>query len=218
MDFLIGVWLSSTTAFGAHRICSKVTSVPDLFLVLGSIYFADVISAMVHVVMDHKRIYDKNSTLDAIADMFQEHHIHPRQFIDNKPLYNPGGQLYVLSFLTTPLYFFTYMFDTYYGKRYKRLLVVMYTCIMFATFGQITHGIAHKRRHELPHFIIFLQKYHLIINSKDHHQHHATGKNYASLTGWSNPLINRLHKPIILPLLKMFPSVFVINNVKRIGE
>lgn len=211
MDILVGCWMTTSTAFGLYQTYAKLTSLIDIGVVLCGVYVADFFSACVHIFMDPKKITNTNNMIDAIAETFQEHHIQPRLFIQNKPFYNPGGQLNLLMFLSTPLYTATYLLDLYFGAAHKQLFIVLYTNIMMASFAQITHGFSHKRTHELPKIVHLLQKNNVLISVKEHHIHYLMGRNYATLTGWSNPLLNKLYKPI----LKCFPSFFVLENISK---
>lgn len=63
--------------------------------------------------------------------------------------------------------------------------------IIGATFAQYFHGTLHKD--DNPPLVIWMRRLGLLMTPQAHAIHHATlDRDFATNTGWSNPLVNRL--------------------------
>jgi len=66
---------------------------------------------------------------------------------------------------------------------------------------QISHMAAHGR-FPTSRVVRVLQRTHLMLPPRDHRAHHATfDRNFAILTGWSNPLLNLFYTWVVRPRL-----------------
>ena len=207
-DITVGIWLSSSTTLCIWHVMKNFTHFSDCAFIFGGIYFADMFSGLLHIFLDHKKPTESAGPISQIAQSFQEHHVHPQRFIQRKPWFNPGGQLEILKYLTTPIYITTTILNTLYPNN-TQIFVFMYTFLGVATFSQILHGFSHAHRAKVPQLITFLQNHRVIISRTDHHTHHVKGhRNFSLVNGWANPLLNTLYDYILRPALQLLPEHF----------
>jgi hypothetical protein len=64
----------------------------------------------------------------------------------------------------------------------------------FAVQGNEMHKWLHVRKGEKPAWVALSQRWGLVISTREHHGHHqgAYDRNFCTLSGWANPLLNML--------------------------
>jgi len=64
--------------------------------------------------------------------------------------------------------------------------------VLWISFTNQIHKWAHT--YKPPAFIAFLQRWHIILESKGHQRHHSRpyDENYCITTGWLNPVLQRI--------------------------
>lgn len=71
------------------------------------------------------------------------------------------------------------------------LIAGLLAFVIGGAFSQYFHGTVHRR--ENPWFIGLLRRLHLLIRPEAHGVHHATlDRDFATVNGWSNPLVNQV--------------------------
>jgi hypothetical protein len=157
-------------------LCSTVTSI---FLLLLAIYIGDFTAGFVHFLGDVTQDYH-----------FIYHHEDP-VFICSKSYVHHTCNSY---YLAIPIYFVLgYLLNANY------VLWTWIQCvIMVAVQGNECHHYAHCQKKQIGPIITWLQKYNLFISALTHHDHHKKpyNKNYCTVTGWANPLLNLITVPV----------------------
>jgi hypothetical protein len=66
--------------------------------------------------------------------------------------------------------------------------------LLFSFLSNLFHRWSHWPGAEKPKWLLFLQRYHLVLPSEAHRVHHRPPfrKNYCILSGWANGLTNRI--------------------------
>jgi hypothetical protein len=175
-------------------------------------YFADVISGIVHIYFDNRKVFENTKDMNFITNGLNNiaygfkygHHKSPLKLTENVIITAIHGQFEILLFLTTPVYFIT----NYYFTN-NHILVFTNTAILLSTSSQIFHGYSHLPTTQVPYIVKILQRYNLILSNKTHLQHHKHGEYYFTIVnGWANPLMDVLYKHIFKPIMKSFPNHF----------
>jgi ubiquitin-conjugating enzyme E2 variant len=66
--------------------------------------------------------------------------------------------------------------------------------LIFSFLSNLFHRWSHWPRMKKPHWLLLLQRFRLVLPSEEHLQHHRPPfrVNYCILSGWANPLTNRI--------------------------
>jgi hypothetical protein len=165
--------------------CKKFKGVSFLGIVLGWI-FADFNSNLVHHMGDNAIIQYKGNEFEISCLMAQQHHLEPIGI--NKE--NFVLQIYKSGRVSLALCIIQKLFpDTNF---YSSFFIVNN---ILSTHGHLFHRLAHLRNHNFPlsQIILFLQDRHIILNHKEHSQHHTSHEdNFSIVNGVTNKFMNML--------------------------
>jgi len=182
-----------------HRRAFKFTKTNVIMFILAYI-MADVISAIVHIYLDHSTITNDGSVLDAQRRGFRYHH--PLDHVAKK-LLDPTFEPYYEMNYVYPYALFIIIIANFVNLTLRNFMV--YLATMICLF-QATHLYAHASilledpnyidKAHVPWCISLLQKYHIILppnHHKLHHEHKKHGINFAIFHGLTDPLINFIY-------------------------
>ena len=187
-------------------------SIPAL---LGGWYLADLVSGLVHMALDYrpcppgKRLADlyfyagsrespeyqamlrdrmsRVSAFDRLVYDFKNHHPRPHA-LGRRDLWRQIGSTVVIGALPMSLMLnLAMMFAPVPGW----LCAGLFAAIAGGGFAQYFHGTLHRNQN--PWFINAMRNAHLLMTPAAHQLHHdSLRRDFATNSGWSNPVINRL--------------------------
>ncbi|AYV81585.1 MAG: hypothetical protein Harvfovirus43_7 [Harvfovirus sp.] len=133
-----------------------------------SLYLADFIAGMVHLVGD---VTDQGQ--------FIKHHQMPTYMCDKTYLHHTYRSYFLVNIL---LLFFPYFSESNFWM----------TTFLFTVQANETHAWLHTRHDERPYFVKYLQKFGLLTTAESHRRHHRDehSRYFCTLNGWANPLVN----------------------------
>lgn len=142
---------------------------------------ADLVSGLVHFLGDHP-IGDNKRLHQWFYASFQEHHLDPVQMTKHGPLETNGLNALGASMIVIPSFFYSLSSQNIFDFSVY-LFILFFSLLIFLT-NQI-HKWAHTTHP--PKIVKFLQTTRLILNPRNHIQHHiAHDKYYCITTGWLN--------------------------------
>ena len=187
-------------------------SIPAL---LGGWFVADLVSGLVHMSLDYrpcppgKRLADlyfyegsresnayltmlrdrmsRVSAFDRLVYDFKNHHPRP-QALGRRDLWRQIGSTVLVGALPMSLALnFALLMVSVPGW----LCAGMFAVIAGGGFTQYFHGTLHREHN--PWFIVAMRRAHLLMTPEAHQLHHdSLQRDFATNSGWSNPVINRL--------------------------
>jgi len=152
----------------------------DLFDVVSAFLFADLLSGLVHIYLDHSKIKFDGTYADWARMGFQVHHLYPSFHWLAHPHYEPYMEcntIFPHCTLVSMVNALTF-----------KLPVLAMGC-MFTVSFQATHYYAHARTHgkKVPFVVRQLQDWGVILNPRGHQIHHTTfNTDFCILNGWMN--------------------------------
>ena len=162
--------------------------------ILLGIYFADILTGILHYYFDnYKGNIDFFKTVS--HKHFLDHHNDPGNVINNTFIEDINSAT-----LTYPVVIIIYILLFLLKKTINiknKYDVFVFITTFLPQFSNTTHKLCHRHTRNKRNLIYtFLMKLKLVLNNREHQIHHETGgaKNYALLTGWSNPLLNVIFK------------------------
>lgn len=173
--------------------------------IVGAVYFyTDVISALLHVVLDNPYFLDPNvafGVIELAAKGFQEHHLDTTLIcrmtvFDHLAPISTG--LLAASVIGYALHNSVYL-STF------QLALTFWLCLM-----QMAHRWSHMTHEQRGPLINKLQKLKLILSPAEHLRHHRNpyDTQFAIMSGLFNPIMNRLVR-ILPPTSPKWAGVFV---------
>lgn len=138
----------------------------DWLDVVGSYLFADLLSGIVHIYLDHSKIQFDGSYLDFARMGFQVHHLYPTFHWMMDPHFRPYMEcntLFPYANLITLL------------NALSLKLPVVPIAMFFVVSFQATHYYAHATTHGkvVPWLVTRLQDLNIILSPRGHQQHHT---------------------------------------------
>ena len=166
-------------------ICSLwVTPAPlvdTLLLVVITFFLTDLLSGLLHVILDNPRSLDIGP-IRGLAEGFQRHHEDPTK-IYRMPLYE---HLYVMHLPLTLILLIALPFHQ------PRMYVVFLAMVVSLHLMQMAHLWAHLPTKRVPGLVRVLQKSKLLLSKPQHGRHHRPpyNQNFCIFTGMCNPPLN----------------------------
>ena len=170
-----------STLFSFH-----LTALEHMLLFLVAYVVSDFINGGMHLYMDNSDDY--KSLFGPFIASFHLHHKNPKYKDSNvvKLYYNESGVKFWLvpfQMLSIGLYFL--------GTNEIIITFLAYFSVL-SSVAEVSHYLCHNSDSK---FVLFLQKYHILLNKKHHDEHHQKdNKSYAFLNGMSDPLLNYIAK------------------------
>lgn len=187
-----------------------------IVMCLGGVLFADVVSGIVHLMLDYEvgsndvlRLHVEHSIPAVIAfeqnsDIFikakprdkylwnfHSHHDAPYPSADSKLTLVKQ----IVFPMTPPLAGFTVA--ALFGVMPAWLCIILATGFALGPISQFTHFLAHARTRGLvkSKVLMFMQDWHIILHPAVHRSHHIHfDREFCILNGWGNPIVNRLRR------------------------
>ena len=167
--------------------------------VVPAIYLSDLISGVIHIFFDVQIL--SITELADISSEFRMHHVSPTDILQ-VPILKSFQQS---AFVPIPL--FLTLFNVVAKTKKKNILSQIVT-LYSLSLTQPIHSQAHYMNHATQKqrestrgkILAFLQDNHIIVSPQEHKLHHIGlyDDNFCLLTGWANPLLNKILKnPII---------------------
>lgn len=167
-----------------------------------SLYMIDFVGACIHYYLD--KYSGNNKYIKPIAIEFQKHHDEPFQLINcsNFNLIHQISTLWFLPFLSFVFHLYLKYINVT-SNIIQSIIIIEIVMFSLGSLSQITHKLAHKMNYLSKKeqntifysFIYFLQKYNIILTSKNHKIHHIKfDKNYSVFNGWSTTVFNKIIK------------------------
>jgi hypothetical protein len=190
-SFVLFETLMCVLCFQYINAAEQISIVDAFFSIFAGIYFADLASGCVHLYFD---LYTE--TFQDIGGDFVGHHNSPMSILEVSQF----EYIRQSSITLVPLSYLLY--NTMCSVSKSRLLCQIVFIYAWRLL-QITHRCAHltqslsdrDKRQPMYRLMMFLQRYHIILNPSEHHIHHASPKydvNFCLLNGWANPLFNTI--------------------------
>jgi hypothetical protein len=159
-----------------------------LAIVVGMYFFTDVISALLHVVLDNPYYLDPNNffgLIEKAAKGFQEHHL-DTTLICRMSVFDhlaPMGISCVASFVIGYLVHNSKYLSTF------QLSLTFWLCLM-----QMAHRWSHMTKEQRGPLVDKLQKLGVILTPAEHLKHHRNPYDcqFAIMSGLFNPIFNRI--------------------------
>lgn len=184
-------------------------------LALAGWYAADLMSGVVHMVMDYrpspagigldrlyfyegsresadylalrKRVFARMGPLDRITYDFKNHHPRPDALGRRSMVAQVGS---TVTFLTLPFAVIANAAVIVSGAP-ALLFAMLASFLIGASFAQYFHGTLH--REQVPWPVSLMRRLGLLMRPADHRRHHDTlACDFSTINGWSNPLLNRV--------------------------
>ena len=155
-------------------------------------YFcADFLTGVIHWVCDSFGDSDTPLWGPMIVAPFRRHHRDPLEITRISLAENLGASAIVG---VLALWLFFPVRPSYRDLSYLLLLHFWLWLIVFAVVSNLFHRWSHLPRANKPRWMLALQKRHVILNTTAHLVHHRKPYrvNYCILSGWANPLSNRV--------------------------
>ncbi len=178
-------------------------------------YLADFASGVIHMVMDYKvctpgvgldrlyfyegsrespdylalrdQVWTRVGPFEKLVYDFKNHHPRP-DALGRRPMLVQIGS--TILFATLPASLLLNLAALALPLR-GWIIAGLVVFIVGATFAQYFHGTLH--RDDNPPLVIWMRRLGLLMTPNAHAIHHATlDRDFATNTGWSNPLVNRL--------------------------
>ncbi|MDT8998631.1 fatty acid desaturase CarF family protein [Paucibacter sp. APW11] len=155
-------------------------------------YLADLLSGLIHWVCDS--FGNEHTPLwgPALVGPFRRHHRDPLQITRISLLENLGASALagdLVLWLWSP--WAAQAASSVPGLAWR---LTMLWLIVFAVLSNLFHRWSHLPLARRPGWMLWAQRHHLLLNSQIHGRHHRPPHrlNYCILSGWANPLSNRI--------------------------
>lgn len=155
-------------------------------------YFcADFLTGVIHWVCDSFGDSDTPVWGPALVAPFRRHHRDPLEITRISLAENLGASA-IAGWLA--LWLFLPARPTHSGAGYLLLLHFWLWLLIFAVVSNLFHRWSHMPAARKPRWMVALQNWHVILNTHEHLTHHRKPYrvNYCILSGWANPLSNRI--------------------------
>ncbi len=154
-----------------------------LFLLVFCVLATDLISGLLHIILDNPRSLELSS-IRVLAAGFQAHHDNPSG-IYQMPLYK---HLYVMHMPLTIVFFIVLPFHD------ARMYFAFLSMVLSLHLMQMAHLWAHLPIEKLPASVRRLQQAGILLRGSQHSVHHAPpfDKNFCIMTGLCNRPLNAL--------------------------
>eukprot|EP00386_Alphamonas_edax_P012640 GDKI01039365.1.p1 GENE.GDKI01039365.1~~GDKI01039365.1.p1 ORF type:complete len:285 (+),score=72.77 GDKI01039365.1:89-943(+) len=182
--------------------------------VIAAWMFVDFYGGVLHVVLDHPPFVDY-PVISAGCLEFQWHHVLPYD-ITAKPYLEVCGDLNLVLFLHIVVHAIING-----GLHNHAGNAVLAAKILAGYFGQWAHRMAHTPPTKRPSWVLWGQKYGILVSPEMHRDHHTTyNDGFPILSGFSAPLVAYMCK--IVPdrhvwlagfLLLSFTDIYVVSRV-----
>jgi ubiquitin-conjugating enzyme E2 variant len=154
-------------------------------------FFADLFTGIVHWICDSFGTADTPVWGPMLVGPFRRHHQTPREITRISLVENLGASCIAG---TGVLWFW------FPGQLHANDLAYLFALhfwlwlVVFAVVSNLFHRWSHRADHDKPRWMQNLQRWRLILNTQDHLTHHRKPHlvNYCILSGWANPLSNRI--------------------------
>lgn len=152
-----------------------------LFIALFTIFMTDLISGLLHVILDNPRSLDV-APIRGLAEGFQRHHDTPSNIYE-MPLYQ---HLYVMHMPLTLFFLVVLPF-------HESLMYVVFLSMCGSLhLMQMAHLWAHLGPEQVPAPVQMLQRARILLSKPQHDKHHTAPyeKDHCIMTGMCNPVLN----------------------------
>jgi ubiquitin-conjugating enzyme E2 variant len=150
---------------------------------------SDFVSGLVHWAADTWGSADWPILGKTLIRPFREHHVDPLAMTRHDLIESSGSTCLI----SLPIFAAVEMIQLKAESAFPIFFATWITSmVIFSFFTAHIHIWAHRK--ENPSWVVFLQKSHLILSSKNHSFHHVPPfqRNYCMTTGWLNPFLNRI--------------------------
>jgi hypothetical protein len=174
--------MSAGIAWSVWALVRSPPSLVDAVLLCAfSLIVTDLISGILHVVLDNPRSLDLPS-ISALAQGFQRHHENPSGIYE-MPIYQ---HIYVMHMPLTLLFVAVLPFQD------TGMHVVFLSMVIGIHVMQMAHLWAHLPPERVPAFVRLLHRAHLLISKPKHDLHHRApfDKDFCIMTGVCNRPLN----------------------------
>ena len=216
-----------------------ITDIVIDFLI--AIFLADLVSGIVHIVLDYQEVKNTDLRLHVEKDIpdimnfketnplfmnaskrdkflwnFHAHHDVP--YPSSEPEFAEILKVLIPSLIILCISYCLYVK----GIIKKRGIRILLFATPFFILSQKIHFLAHARNHNklnnecfLEKILCFMQDYNIILNPKEHRKHHQTYDcNFCIVNGWANPLLNLVTKLLIeINILPKIPMTTCNRNM-----
>ena len=154
-------------------------------------YLADLLTGVIHWICDSFGNSQTPVWGPMLVGPFRRHHQNPLEITQISLAENLGASSIagVIALIAAPV---TQSDTTKLASLFANHLWL--TVVVFAVISNLFHRWSHMPIHKKPAWLHLLQKLRLVLPSKEHLAHHAKPYriNYCILSGWANPLTNRI--------------------------
>jgi palmitoyl-[glycerolipid] 3-(E)-desaturase len=176
-------------------------------LVVFSLIVTDLISGLLHVVLDNPRSLQL-APIRGLAEGFQRHHENPARIYE-MPLYQ---HLYVMHLPLTLLFVATLPFGN------AGMHVVFLSMVVALHLMQMAHLWAHLPPERVPGVVRFLQRTRVLLSKPQHDLHHREpyDKDFCIMTGICNRPLN-LVVNLIGPTTHWWLAIFMLASISPLA-
>lgn len=160
---------------------------------IAGVFATDFLTGFAHMVFDYVRLdavpEHSRPFLQWIAYGFQYHHVVPTSWND--------GDLFYLGVLRTGFTIFTPLTILQMFSSTAEVRITLCAMAFSGLFCQFPHAAAHGRwkQSRWQPILSFLQRAGLLLHPRVHHEHHSQfDRNFAIVTGWSQPILNAIYE------------------------
>jgi hypothetical protein len=173
------------------------------FLVVFCLVMTDLISGLLHVVLDNPRSL-KVGPIRGLAEGFQRHHENPAKIYE-MPLYE---HLYVMHMPLTFLFLAMLPFGD------SGMHVVFLSMVLGLHLMQMAHLWAHLPPERVPRLVRSLQWVRVLLSKQQHDLHHTApfDKDFCIMTGICNRPLNRA-VAVLGPTTHAWLGVFLLSAI-----
>ncbi|RAN37853.1 hypothetical protein HY11_08180 [Hyphomonas pacifica] len=166
---------------GPMPVTITLTIAKSLASILGGLFFADLISGLIHWFEDRYG-NPKWPILGQTIRANQEHHFKPRAFLQGT-FFTRNREVVVVGIIFLALFWGTATLNLFTGS-----------AVFFGVFANEFHRAAHRSPKENGRLITLLHKTGLAQSFKHHAAHHRQGKDthYCVITNYTNPVLERI--------------------------
>ena len=174
-----------------------------------ALFSADVLTGLVHIVLDKHKPNGYLPLLDHIARRFQDHHQTPQRIVlrSSRELLEQTAM-----FVPLPLSRWCYI---QIGESPNYIVTLFVFILSITSFcGQITHRWSHAPKR--PVWVSWLQNHRFILDPATHHRHHQDyDRDFCTLNGWGNVVVNQWRQfPNILSVTRIVLAIVMLTGQK----
>ncbi len=186
---------------------SPPSLVVGLFLFAFCMVITDLISGLLHVVLDNPRSLDL-APIRGLAQGFQRHHQNPANIYE-MPLYQ---HLYVMHMPLTLLFFVVLPFHE------PGMYVVFLSMIVGLHVMQMAHLWAHLPLSRVPRVVRWLQNGRVLLSKRQHDLHHTPpyDKDFCIMTGACNRPLNAAVR-LLGPTTHWWLFIFLLSTLSPLA-